>query len=71
MDRTTQTTRKGFMKRAGLAFAGIFALNQTSHATTAGRGVGSTVNENLPAMSRVRTAIGAVKHDTVANLTER
>lgn len=45
--------------------AGIFAVNQASHASTTGPGKGSMVDENLPAMSRVRAAKGAVKHETV------
>ena len=65
MNRTTHTTRKGFFKGAGLALAGIFALNRASGSTTSSRREGSTVNADLPAMSRVRTARGAVEFEAV------
>lgn len=45
--------------------AGLFAVNRASHASTTGRGEGSLSTESLPALSRVRPAKGAVKHNTV------
>ena len=63
MDRTTHTTRKGFLQRAGLAIAGALALTGTSKAATTQVSKGSVNGStgDLPAMSRIRTAKGAVE----------
>jgi len=68
MDRTTNTTRKGFLQRAGLAIAGAFALTGTSNATTTQTSKGSVNGStgNLPAMSRIRTAKGAVERNSAS-----
>ena len=65
MNRTIHTTRKGFFKGAGLALAGIFALNRAPGPMTSSRSGGSTVQADLTVMSRVRTVGGAVEFDTV------
>lgn len=64
MDSKPTTNRKSFLKRAGLAIAGVFAVsstarldtrkNQASQATTATQGTPKS------AMSRVRKAEGAI-----------
>lgn len=58
MDQDNITTRKGFLSKAGLALAGIFALN---------KGVqGETVRHKetaSTAMHRVRKAKGAVERN--------
>ena len=64
MDSKTTTNRKSFLKRAGLAIAGVFAVsstarlntrkNQASQITTATQGTPNS------AMARVRKAEGAV-----------
>ncbi len=71
MDRTTHTTRKGFLQRAGLAIAGAFAVTGTSNATTTQNSKGSVngstgTNAELPAMSRIRTAKGAVERNSAS-----
>ncbi len=61
MESEPKTNRKGFLKRAGLAFGAVFALSSASRRDT---GVGSGQQnspQRLPkAMARVRTAKGAV-----------
>ena len=64
MDSKPTTNRKSFLKRAGLAIAGVFAVsstpgldtrkNQASQATTATQGTPKS------AMARVRKAEGAI-----------
>ena len=64
MDSKPTTNRKSFLKRAGLAIAGVFAVsstarldrrkNQASQATTATQGTPRS------AMARVRKAEGAI-----------
>jgi hypothetical protein len=64
MDSKPTTNRKSFLKRAGLAIAGVFAVsstagldtrkNQASQATTATQGTPKS------AMARVRKAKGAI-----------
>ena len=64
MDSKTTTNRKSFLKRAGLAIAGVFAVsstarldtrkNQARHATTAMQGAPES------ALARVRKAKGAI-----------
>lgn len=64
MDSKPTTNRKSFLKRAGLAIAGVFAVsstagldtrkNQASQATTATQGTPKS------AMTRVRKAKGAI-----------
>jgi hypothetical protein len=64
MDSKPTTNRKSFLKRAGLAIAGVFAVsstarldtrkNQASQATTATQGTAKS------AMARVRKAKGAI-----------
>ena len=64
MDSKPTTNRKSFLKRAGLAVAGVFAVsstagldtrkNQASQATTATQGTPKS------AMARVRKAKGAI-----------
>lgn len=66
MDSKPTTNRKSFLKRAGLAIAGVFAVsstarldtrkNQASQATTATQGTPKS------AMARVRKAEGAIAH---------
>lgn len=60
MDSEPTTNRKGFLKRAGLALAGLFAVSSTVRATS--KGSASTSAQGAPsgAMARVRTAKGAV-----------
>lgn len=71
MDRTTHTTRKGFLQRAGLAIAGAFALTGTAKAATGQSAKGSVnrstgADSELPAMSRIRTAKGAVERNSAS-----
>ena len=64
MDSKTTTNRKSFLKRAGLAIAGVFAVSSTArldtrkyqarHATTAMQGAPES------ALARVRKAKGAI-----------
>ena len=64
MDSKSTTNRKSFLKRAGLAIAGVFAVsstarldtrkNQASQTTTATQGTPKS------AMTRVRKAKGAI-----------
>ena len=66
MDSTPTTNRKSFLKRAGLAIAGVFAvsstaglntrMNQASQCTTATQGTTSS------AIARVRKAKGAIAY---------
>lgn len=67
MDTEKSTSRKGFLKRAGLAVAGIFAVSSALRATKDGAsarsgGVHSSAPACVPltALARVRTAKGAV-----------
>lgn len=67
MDTEKNTSRKGFLKRAGLAVVGIFAVSSTLRSTKGSAsarsvGVQSSAPASVPltAMARVRTAKGAV-----------
>ena len=59
MDSESKTNRKGFLVRAGLAVAAVFAVSSTARKT---QGSASSAAQSLPsgAMARVRTAKGAV-----------
>jgi len=65
MNSEKTTTRKGFLKRAGLAFAGAFAL--TRAASSESKPESSNLASSAPprAMSRIRPARGAVERKTV------
>jgi hypothetical protein len=65
MDSEKTTTRKGFLKRAGLAFAGAFALSgaMRSKSKPDSKPVASTGAPRV--MSRIRTAKGAVARKIV------
>ncbi|MGJ8654141.1 MAG: hypothetical protein ACSHX8_12785 [Opitutaceae bacterium] len=61
---TTHTSRKGFLKRAGLAMAGVFAIGGTAHAKSSPKQT-KTQAETPSAMSRIRPAKGAVARKSV------
>ena len=65
MNSEKTTTRKGFLKRAGLAFAGAFAL--TSAASSESKpGSSNLASSATPrALSRIRSAKGAVERKIV------
>jgi hypothetical protein len=65
MNSEKTTTRKGFLKRAGLAFAGTFAL--TRSASSASKPESYNLASSAPprAMSRIRSAKGAVERKIV------
>lgn len=64
MDSKVTTNRKSFLKRAGLAIAGVFAASSTSVMVKRGAhgGPATTATQGIPtsALARVRTAKGAV-----------
>jgi hypothetical protein len=65
MDSEKTTTRKGFLKRAGLAFAGAFALSGATR-TESNPNTKPLASADAPrAMSRIRPAKGAVERKTV------
>lgn len=61
---TTHTTRKGFLKRAGVAIAAAFTLGGAAHATSSSKQT-ATQAEKPSAMSRIRPAKGAVARKSV------
>jgi hypothetical protein len=64
MDSKVTTNRKSFLKRAGLAIAGVFAISSSSGMGRRGThgGPATTATQGTPtsALARVRTAKGAV-----------
>jgi len=61
MDDKKTTTRKRFMQKAGLAFAGIFGLSTASKAASR-TAKGKTANElKSGPLHRIRPAQGAVQ----------
>jgi hypothetical protein len=64
MDSKVTTNRKSFLKRAGLAIAGVFATSSAARMSTRKNHDGQvkTATEGTPtsAMARVRTAKGVV-----------
>lgn len=66
MDSEPTTNRKGFLKRAGLAVAAVFAVSSTARSASRGASSSdssdSTASQGIPtgAMARVRPAKGAV-----------
>lgn len=65
MNRKETTTRKGFLKRASLAFVGAFALTRTVSSEPK-LGSSNLASPTTPrAMSRIRSAKGAVERKTV------
>ena len=74
MDSEPTTNRKGFLKRAGLAIAGVFAVSSIARTSrsdrsdrsdqtqTASQGISTSASANISAsaLARVRTAKGAV-----------
>lgn len=65
MNSETTTTRKGFLKRAGLAFAGTFALTRAASSESKPRASNLASAATPRAMSRIRPAKGAVERKTV------
>ena len=65
MDSEKTTTRKGFLKRAGLAFAGAFALSGATRPESKPDSKPVASTDAPRAMSRIRTAKGAVERKTV------
>ncbi|MDP4609581.1 MAG: hypothetical protein NWT02_00155 [Opitutales bacterium] len=61
---TTNTTRKGFLKRAGVALAGALALGGVARSKSATTQHAAQV-KTPSAMSRIRTAKGAVARKSV------
>lgn len=61
---TTHTTRKGFLKCAGAAIAGILTIGGSAHAKSSSKQTTSQA-EKLSAMSRLRSAKGAVARKSV------
>ncbi len=61
---TTHTTRKGFLKRAGVALAGALALGGAARSKSHNTKQVAQV-ETPRAMSRVRTAKGAVARKSI------
>ncbi|MFT6059391.1 MAG: hypothetical protein ACJAS5_000822 [Lentimonas sp.] len=65
MNRKETTTRKGFLKRASLAFVGAFALTSTASSESK-LGSSNLASSATPrAMSRIRSAKGAVERKAV------
>ena len=64
MDSKVTTNRKSFLKRAGLAIAGVFASSSAARMSTRRNhgGPAKTATEGTPtsALARVRTAKGVV-----------
>ncbi len=61
---TTHTTRKGFLKRVGIAMAAAFTLGGTAHATSSPKQTNAQV-QTPSAWSRIRPAKGAVARKSV------
>ena len=66
MDSKPSTNRKSFLKRAGLAIAGVFAVSSTARLNTRKNQAcqSTTATQGTPnsAMARVRKAKGAIGH---------
>ena len=66
MDSKPSTNRKSFLKRAGLAIAGVFAVSPTARLNTrknqASQSTTATQGSSNHAMARVRKANGAIAH---------
>ena len=64
MDSKPSTNRKTFLKRAGLAIAGVFAVSSTAGLNTrknqASQSITATQGTPKSAMARVRKAEGAI-----------
>ena len=65
MDSEKTTTRKGFLKRAGLAFAGAFALSGALRSESKPNTQQAASSDAPRAMSRIRPAKGAVERKIV------
>jgi len=65
MNSDKTTTRKGFLKRAGLAFAGAFALTRTASSESKSESTHFASSGEPRAMSRIRPAKGAVERKIV------
>jgi hypothetical protein len=65
MNSEKTTTRKGFLKRAGLAFAGAFALRNAASSESKSQSTHVASVEQPRAMSRIRPAKGAVERKIV------
>ena len=65
MNSEKTTTRKGFLKRAGLAFAGAFALTRAANSESKPESTNIASSVTPRAMSRIRPAEGAVERKTV------
>jgi len=65
MNSEKTTTRKGFLKRAGLAVAGVFALTRAASSESKPRSSNLASAAPPRAMSRIRSAKGAVERKTV------
>ena len=64
MDSKPTTNRKSFLKRAGLAIAGVFAVSSTAGFNTrrneASQSITATQGTSKSAMARIRKAEGAI-----------
>ena len=65
MDSEKTTTRKGFLKRASLAFAGAFALSGALRYESKPNTKQAASSDAPRAMSRIRPAKGAVERKIV------
>jgi hypothetical protein len=65
MDSEKTTTRKGFLKWAGLALAGTFALSGAVRSKSKPNSKLAASKEAPHMMSRIRTAKGAVERKVV------
>ncbi|MFQ3225257.1 MAG: hypothetical protein ACI8Z5_001513 [Lentimonas sp.] len=65
MNSEKTTTRKGFLKRASLAFAGAFALTRAASSESKPESTNVASAETPRAMSRIRPAKGAVERKVV------
>ena len=65
MNSEKTTTRKGFLKRAGLAFAGAFALTRAASSESKPGSTNVASTKEPRAMSRIRSDKGAVERKTV------
>ena len=66
MDSKPSTNRKSFLKRAGLAIAGVFAVSSTAGSNTrrnqASQTTTATQGTPKSAMARIRKAKGAIAY---------
>ena len=65
MNSDKTTTRKGFLKRAGLAFAGAFALTRATSSVSKPEYTTTASTKEPRGMSRIRPAKGAVERKSV------